>query len=47
MTTDLAHFEKGVAGVVFHAFGKVLRNTVLGLLVGIVLGEALDAPRQG
>lgn len=38
---NIGHFEQGVLGVVVHAFGKVLRNGFLGLLVGVVVGEAL------
>jgi hypothetical protein len=39
--TELQHFEKGVFGVVGHAIGKVLRNGLIALIVGVAVGEAL------
>jgi hypothetical protein len=38
---QIQHFEKGVFGVIVHSIGKVLRNGLLGLIVGVVVGEAL------
>jgi hypothetical protein len=32
--------EKGVLGAVGHAIGAVLRNGLVGLVIGVVLGEA-------
>jgi hypothetical protein len=39
--TGLEHFEHGFLGVVVHAFGKVLRNGFIALLIGFLVGEAL------
>ena len=41
LVTGIAHFERGIFGVVIHAIGKVLRNSFIALLVGVVVGEAL------
>jgi hypothetical protein len=38
---QIQHFERGVFGVIIHSIGKVLRNGLLGLIVGAVVGEAL------
>jgi hypothetical protein len=38
---ELEHFEQGVFGVVGHAIGKVLRNGLIGLVVGVLVGEVL------
>jgi hypothetical protein len=38
---ELEQLEGGVLGVVGHALGKVLRNGLIGLLVGVGGGEVL------
>ncbi|MBF6591395.1 MAG: hypothetical protein IVW57_12835 [Ktedonobacterales bacterium] len=43
----LQQLEKGVFGVISHAIGAVLRNGFVGLILGLVLGEASGAALDG
>lgn len=43
----IARLEKGVFGTIGHAIGAILRNSFIGLVVGLVLGEGGGAVIEG